>query len=99
MPDRDVDDLLDELDAALAEARVLADELDATGTLHPLDSPSPFVRQAQTMVGLAKVDRAQRGAVDVCGFPSSVSDATCILPAGHPADSHSRYHRFARPGA
>lgn len=34
--------------------------------------------------------------VTLCGFPSSVSDATCILRAGHPADNPARFHRFSR---
>lgn len=34
---------------------------------------------------------------DLCGFPSSVSDQTCILPPGHPADSAVRFHRFRKP--
>lgn len=35
-----------------------------------------------------------RGLAERCGFPSSVSDATCVLPPGHPADSEVRFHRF-----
>lgn len=31
-----------------------------------------------------------------CGFPSSVSDAVCVLPAGHAADSPFRFHRFTK---
>lgn len=31
---------------------------------------------------------------DLCGFPSSVSDEICDLPADHPADSADRFHRF-----
>jgi hypothetical protein len=31
---------------------------------------------------------------ELCGFPSSVSSATCILPPGHPCDSPYRFHRF-----
>jgi hypothetical protein len=33
-----------------------------------------------------------------CGWPSSLSDALCILPAGHAADSPFRFHRFPEAG-
>ena len=33
-----------------------------------------------------------------CGFPSSVSDATCVLPLGHQSDSSFRFHRFTTQG-
>lgn len=32
-----------------------------------------------------------------CHVRSSVSDAECLLPAGHPADSPSRFHRYPPP--
>ena len=31
---------------------------------------------------------------NLCGFPSSVSDATCTLPNGHEAYSADRFHYF-----
>jgi len=33
--------------------------------------------------------------VKTCDMPSRVSDATCVLEAGHEADSPNRFHRFA----
>jgi len=33
----------------------------------------------------------------ICGMPSRVSDATCILEAGHTAYSSNRFHRFPPP--
>lgn len=38
--------------------------------------------------------RLKRTSGELCGFPSSVSSATCILPPGHPCDSPFRFHRF-----
>jgi hypothetical protein len=34
-----------------------------------------------------------------CPVPSSVTDAPCLLPDGHPPDSASRFHRYAAPAA
>jgi uncharacterized membrane protein len=35
-----------------------------------------------------------QGTEPACGFPSSVTGRTCVLPLGHPADSATRFHRF-----
>ena len=55
--------------------------------------PESVIREAE--IDMSQVQAIGRILDDRCPIRSSITDQPCLLPAGHDADSPTRFHRFA----
>lgn len=63
-----------------------------------LDALKAFAARGQEFLSRGQEFQAALYDAARCPMRSSVTNVRCILPAGHPCDSPTRFHRFSPPG-